>query len=80
MFGSLSTGQKIRVSVGILSAFLPPPEKGLRCMVINDANALDEGNYTAMLEAANTHGVQLVMHKTMFKAESNKLEILIEEK
>lgn len=80
MFGSLSTGQKIRVSVGILAAFLPPPEKGLRCMVINDANAMDEKNYTSMLEAANSNGVQLIMHRTVFKSESNKLEILIEER
>lgn len=77
-FGSLSTGQKVRVAVGILAKFLPPPEEGLRCMVINDANALDKKNYTAMLEAADENNIQLLMHKTAFETESNELEIIIE--
>lgn len=80
LFGSLSTGQKAMVSVGVLSAFLPKSEVGLRCMVINDANALDEKNYLAMLEAANANDVQLLLHKTVYKSESNKLEIVIEER
>ena len=77
-FGSLSSGQKIRVSVSILAKFLPPPDEGLRCMVINDANSLDKDNYTAMLDAANRNNIQLLMHKTAFETESNRLEIIIE--
>lgn len=79
-FGSLSTGQKIRVAVGILAKFLPEPKDGLRCMVINDANAMDKGNYKAMLAAANANGVQLILHRTLFESKSNELEVIIEGK
>lgn len=77
-FGSLSTGQKIRVAVGILAKFLPKPDDGLRCMIINDANALDRENYKVMLNSANENGIQLLMHRTAFETESNELEIVIE--
>lgn len=79
-FGSLSTGQKCRVSVGILAGFLPDPKDGIRCMIIQDVNSLDEKNYEAMLSAAKENNIQLIMHKTAFRSESNELEIVIEER
>jgi energy-coupling factor transporter ATP-binding protein EcfA2 len=78
-FGSLSTGQKYMVGIPILAAFLPPAEKGLRCMIIQDANAMDPNNFERAMEAANAAKVQLVMHRTSQTKEQNKLEIIIEE-
>lgn len=77
-FSSLSTGQKYTVAVPILSAFLPDPKDGIRAMIINDLNAIDDPNLEAVLGAAKDNDVQLVMHKTVGSSESNKLEIVIE--
>lgn len=76
---SLSTGQKWRVVVSILAAFLPDPEKGMRVMVVNVSD-LDKENYTAMLKAAKENNVQYIMHKTVFESEKPGLEIIVEEK
>lgn len=75
---SLSTGQKWRVAVRILAAFLP--ENGMRVMIIKNVNDLDETNYNAMLAAADELGIQLVMHQTVFKADNSQCEIVIEDK
>lgn len=75
---SLSTGQKWRVAVRILAAFLP--ENGMRVMIIKNVNDLDETNYNAMLAAADELGIQLVMHQTVFKSDNSQCEIVIEDK
>ncbi len=79
-FESLSTGQKYRVAVGILSGFLPDPKNGIRCMIIQNVNDLDAKNYEAMLTAANDNNIQLLMHKTKFESENEGLEIIIDER
>jgi len=76
---SLSTGQQWSVVVGILASFLPAPENGLRVLVVRNLNDLDEKNYLAMLEAANRHGIQLIMHETIKKSDSSQCEIIIQE-
>ena len=73
---SLSTGQKWRVAVKILAAFIP--ENGLRIMVINDLNALDEPNHKAMLEAAKEVSVELVIHQTVYKSDDSQCKITIQ--
>jgi DNA repair exonuclease SbcCD ATPase subunit len=75
---SLSTGQKWRVAVRILAAFLP--ENGMRVMIVKNVNDLDETNYNAMLAAADELGIQLVMHQTVFKSDNSQCEIVIEDK
>lgn len=75
---SLSTGQKWRVAVRILAAFLP--ENGMRVMIVKNVNDLDETNYNAMLAAADELGIQLVMHQTVFKSDNYQCEIVIEDK
>lgn len=75
---SLSTGQKWRVAVRILAAFLP--ENGMRVMIVKNVNDLDETNYNAMLAAADELGIQLVMHQTVFKSDNSHCEIVIEDK
>jgi DNA repair exonuclease SbcCD ATPase subunit len=75
---SLSTGQKWRVAVRVLAAFLP--ENGMRVMIIKNVNDLDETNYNAMLAAADELGIQLVMHQTVFKSDNSQCEIVIEDK
>lgn len=72
---SLSTGQKWRVAVRILAAFLP--ENGMRVMIVKNVNDLDETNYNAMLAAADELGIQLVMHQTVFKSDNSQCEIVI---
>ena len=73
---SLSTGQKWRVAVKILAAFIP--ENGLRIMVINDLNALDKPNHKAMLEAAKEVSVELVIHQTVYKSDDSQCKITIQ--
>jgi energy-coupling factor transporter ATP-binding protein EcfA2 len=79
-FDRLSTGQQCRAAVEILSPFLPKAEEGLRCMLIANAESLDENNYMALLEAAEIHNVQYCIHRTTWSAADQKLEIVIEER
>jgi energy-coupling factor transporter ATP-binding protein EcfA2 len=75
-FSRLSSGQQCRAAVEILAPFLPAPDKGLRCMLIANAESLDEANYKAVLEAADKNDIELVLHKTTWAA--GELEVVIE--
>jgi hypothetical protein len=79
-FSSLSTGQQIQLGIRMLSPFLPDEKTGIRAIIINDINALDEKNYAIMLESAKNNNIELIMHKTVMKSESNICEIVIEER
>ena len=76
---SLSTGQQWAVVIGILAAFLPAPEKGMRVLVVKNLNDLDEKNYLSMLEAANKHNIQLIMHQTVMRSDNSQCEIVIQD-
>jgi hypothetical protein len=75
-FSRLASGQQCRAAVEILAPFLPAPDKGLRCMLIANAESLDEANYKAVLEAADKNDIELVLHKTTWAA--GELEVVIE--
>jgi DNA repair exonuclease SbcCD ATPase subunit len=66
----LSTGQRWRVLASILVTQNP----GLRVMMVNDWNSLDDPNREAMLKFADDNGLQLWIHETL---RSGEMEIVV---